>query len=157
MGAAFQIEVEPDGSEDSGPCECCGNVSRRVWGFAFLDGDPFAGYFVHWTLGHVLDRGAIFDLIVGKWGQSATAADRCAVSLTYRITESGAAFMVIDANERDTATSTLVSRALKRTAVVGESIAPKIYAACDAVLMDDDRLPELRDGLGSDESQTSAP
>ena len=27
------LHVEPTGSRDSGPCECCGANTRRVWGF----------------------------------------------------------------------------------------------------------------------------
>ena len=92
-------------------CECCGQNSRTVWGLARRDGGAHAAYFVHWTLGKVPGDGAHFDLIFGRWGDDATQADRYAVSLEYRRTEQGPAFMVIDAPERPIAHSELVGRA----------------------------------------------
>jgi hypothetical protein len=35
-----------------------------------------AAYYVHWALGHVPDRGANIDLIVGEWGEAATRERR---------------------------------------------------------------------------------
>ena len=61
-------EIELSGSHETGVCECCGNRSRCVWGYIYKDGDAAAVYYVHWTLGHILDHGANFDLILGLWG-----------------------------------------------------------------------------------------
>ena len=52
-----------------------------------------AAYFVHWTLGHVPDQGANMDMIIGSWGEGATAKKRIAVSLAYRLTETGPSLM----------------------------------------------------------------
>jgi len=144
--ATSSFEIEPQGS-DTTHCECCGNLSRAAWGLAWLRGSPFATYFVHWTLGHVPEHGANFDLIVGEWGDGTSADDRCAVSLLYRISESGPGFMVINADERNIAKSELVGRALKRDEVVGQPISRDVFALCDALLAQDDRIAEL---LGSD-------
>ena len=70
------LAVEPTGVNDYGPCECCGNNTRSVWGVIHSAEGTVASYFVHWTLSRVADHGANFDLIMGKWGEQATARDR---------------------------------------------------------------------------------
>src|SRR5262245_10798962 len=109
-----QLEVEPDGSADFGPCACCGNNSRRVWGFVRTPTAALACYFVHWTLTRVHDHGANFDLILGRWGEGSSARDRVLVALEYRLLESGPGFMVIDAGTRPAASSDLVGRPRSR-------------------------------------------
>jgi hypothetical protein len=58
--------------------------------------------------------------------------------------ESGPAFMVIDASARDIAKSELVGRAMRRTEVVGQPVAESVFALCDAILVRDGRLGDLR-------------
>jgi hypothetical protein len=140
---SLEFEIEPEGSRETGRCECCGNFSRIVWGLAKRHRHPFAAYGVHWTLGKVPEHGANFDLIIGKWGDRASAVDRCAVSLVYRLASNGPGFMVIDAAGRDIAESELVGRALKREEVIGQPISHDVFALCDAVLAQDDRIAEL--------------
>jgi hypothetical protein len=98
---------------------------------------------VHWTLTRVHDHGAHFDLIIGRWGERTTAADRVLVALEYRVLESGPAFMVIDAASRPAATNELVGRALAREEVIGRPIAAEAFAIVDAVLAQDPRVAEL--------------
>jgi hypothetical protein len=117
------LQVEPTGSKDYGPCECCGNNSRCVWGFVHTPEATIASYFVHWMLNRVGDHGANFDLILGKWGEQSSAADRCLVSLAYRLFEGGPQFMVIDGEDRPAATSDLVGHVLRRSDVVGQPVA----------------------------------
>jgi hypothetical protein len=137
------LEVEKTGEKDHGPCECCGNNSRCVWGFIHTPSATLASYFVHWTLGRVPDHGAKFDLIIGKWGEGAVAADRSLVALEYRLFGTGPEFMVIDAADRDVAASELVGHVLHRSAVIGQPIADQAFAIVDAVLAQDDRVVEL--------------
>src|SRR5262245_55514099 len=92
-----EITIEPTGSKDTGVCDCCGRSSRRVWGLAYSDALCLAAYFVHWTLGHVPDRGANIDLIIGEWGEAATRDRRSALALAYRLMDTGPSIMVIDA------------------------------------------------------------
>lgn len=54
-----------DGEHDS-QCECCGTASRCVWGFVHEGPRTVASYWVHWTLGHLDEHGANFDLAVGE-------------------------------------------------------------------------------------------
>jgi hypothetical protein len=141
-----ELVVEPTGSADFGPCECCGNNSRRVWGFVHTPEASLASYFVHWTLTRVRDHGANFDLIIGRWGEGASAADRQRVALEYRLLESGPAFMVIDSGNRPAASSDLVGRVLARPEVIGQPIAKQAFAIVDAILAQDRRVAELLDG-----------
>src|SRR5690242_2593879 len=93
------ITVEPEGSRDSGPCTCCGNMSRAVWGYLYRAGGPIAAYHVHWTLGRV-DHGANFDLVMGEWGKGAAPKDRAVVAVQFWWAASGPQFRVIDAEGR---------------------------------------------------------
>ena len=136
------LTVFPEESQDFGPCDCCGNVSRKVYGFVNQGEKTIAAYFIHWTLFR-RDHGAHFDLILGKWGEGAEATDRVAVSLEYRCTDKGPEFMVIDAKDRPVAQSDLISRVLDRSEVIGHPIAETTFAVADAALLQDERVREL--------------
>ena len=138
-----QLTIEPVDSSDYGPCPCCGDMSRSVWGYVYSGDDASAAYFVHWTLGQVVKHGAHIDFIVGRWGDGTTASRRSAVSLEYRIGDTGPSVMVIDAHGRNHADGTLAKRILRREDVIGKPLAKKVFALCDAVLLQDERLTEI--------------
>lgn len=135
--------IEPVASKDFGPCPCCGNMSRTVWGYVYGMHDPCAAYFVQWTLGQVPKHGANIDFIIGGWGHDNTAADRSALSLEYHLTENGPGVVVIDAHGRDHADGKLAKRVLGRDDVLGKPIAKDVFALCDAIFALDERLVEL--------------
>jgi hypothetical protein len=137
------VSIEPAASKDFGPCPCCGDMSRCVWGYVWSEYHAYAAYFVHWTPGQVPKHGAHIDLIYGPWGDHSTAEDRTAISLEYRITETGPSVVVIDADGRDHADGTLAKYTLNREDVIGDPIAEEVYEICDIVLRMDDRLAEL--------------
>jgi hypothetical protein len=137
------LTIETSGDKSFGPCDCCGEMTRRVWGFVYEADAALATYFVEWTPGHEASS-ANFDLIIGAWGEGTDKSDRKAVSLEFRRLESGPAFMVIDAKTRPTAKSSLVSDALSRDAVVGTAVASQVYRICDVVYLDEPRLDWLR-------------
>jgi hypothetical protein len=141
-----EISIEPTGSNDTGICDCCGRSSRCVWGCAYGDGRCLAVYYVHWTLGHVPDRGANIDLILGEWGETATAEHRRALALAYRLLDTGPSMMVIDASARPFSRSPLIGSALRRDEVIGSPDAQEAFAIADALLAHDARVAEL---LGS--------
>jgi hypothetical protein len=136
--------VEPTGSNDSGPCSCCGENSRSVWGLIHHEDAGEAAYFVHWTLHHVDLDGAHFDLALGRWGEDSSSKDRFAVSLEFRRTEQGPQFMVIDATDRPIARGELVSRALRRDEVIGTPLAKQVFDIIDAIWLQDQRIEEIR-------------
>jgi hypothetical protein len=102
-----------------------------------------AAYFVQWAVGRVADHGALFDLVLGRWGAGATAADRVLVTLDYRITDTGPAFMVIDSAGRPADDPSMVGRALSRAEVVGQPVAAESFTVADAVLAQDARIAEV--------------
>ena len=138
------INIEQTGSKDTGVCDCCGRSSRCVWGLASAGMQGLAAYYVHWTLGHVLDRGANIDLIVGKWGEGTSSADRSAIALAYRLLETGPSIMTIDAGSRSFSRSSLVGKVLGRNDIVDTPLAQQAFAIADAVLAQDERVAELR-------------
>jgi hypothetical protein len=143
---ARPITIDPTGSNDAGVCACCGRSSRTVWGEVNDSGGCIAVYFVHWTLGHVPDQGANIGLIIGQWGEAASAEHRYAVALAYRLMESGPAMMVVDADTSPVSRSSLVGRALRRHEVIGTPLAQDVFAIADAVLALDHRVAELLGG-----------
>jgi len=144
--AKTTITIEPTGTKDLEVCPCCGNSSRCVWGLVYADGFCFGAYYVYWTLEHVSDRGAHFDMIIGKWGDGTVADDRRALSLEYHLTEVGPSFRVIDAADRSVSQSPLVGRALGRDEVIGTPLALGAFAIVDAILAQDSRVAELLGG-----------
>jgi Transposase IS66 family len=146
LDMATQITIEPTGAKDTGTCDCCGRVSRCVWGLAYAEGRCLAAYYVCWTLGHVPNRGANIDLILGEWGEATTSNDRRALALAYRLMDTGPSMMVIDAQTRPASGSPLVGRALRRDDVIGTASAQEAFAIADAVLAQDERVVELLGG-----------
>jgi hypothetical protein len=127
--------------ESGGHCDCCGNDSRSVWGLVNKGDATVAAYWLHWTVAHLSDPGANLDMVIGRWGDDASAADRVMVSLLYRVQEDGtAAFMVIDAADRPASKSELAETALARTDVVGTPLATQTFAMVDAIFEQDGRF-----------------
>lgn len=137
------MSVEPTEAADFSPCDCCGSTTRRVWGFVYAPDRAVAAYFVQWTVGRVADHGALFDLVLGRWGEGTSAADRVLVTLDYRIIDTGPAFMVIDSEGRPAAGPGMVGRALSRAEVVGRPVAAEAFPVADAVLAQDARIAEI--------------
>lgn len=127
------FDIEEAGTA-GGHCACCGTTTKRVWGFVRRGGEPVGAYFVAWTEGKP-DHGAKFDLILGRWGDSAAKDDRYAVALDFRLIDGTPQFMVVDALGRVTSGSPLVGTALKRSDVIGTPLAPQVFAVVDAVYM----------------------
>ncbi|MDP3369894.1 MAG: hypothetical protein Q8M32_08600 [Brevundimonas sp.] len=123
-------------------CDCCGRATRALNGYASDDLGALATYAVRWTDGHVAENGANFDLIVGEWG-GAPASQRIAVSVQYRILDSGPAFMIIDATDRPISSSPLVGESLTRARVLGTPLAKEVFAVIDAIWLQDERLRDL--------------
>ncbi len=144
MGNEGVLTIETSGEKSFGPCDCCGQMTQRVWGFVYEADAALAAYFVEWTPGHEASS-AIFDLIIGAWGDGTNRVGRKAVSLEFRKLESGPAFMVIDAKTRPTANSALISEALSREGVLGTPVANEVYRVSDAVYLEEPRLAWLRD------------
>ena len=140
-GDEVQIEEE---SIHRSLCECCGGESRTASGLVYDDdGHPTAAYFVHWTLGRVDSHGAMFDLIVGEWGESATSAGRSAVAVAIRIAPEGPSFMIVDATDRPVAESELVGHVLSRGEVVDTPLAQEVFRIVDAIWLHDSRIAEI--------------
>jgi hypothetical protein len=129
------FEIEESGTT-GGHCDCCGSTTKRVWGFVRRAGEPIGAYFVAWTHDKP-DHGAKFDLILGKWGDSASKRDRYSAALDFRLVQGAPQFIVVDAENRATSESPLVGTALKRTEVIGTPIAAQVFAVVDAVYMSD--------------------
>lgn len=137
------LDIELMGSKDFGPCECCGNLSRTIWGLVGTSMQSLAAYYVQWTLNSP-KHGANFDFVIGRWGEKSTAAEREAVSVEYRVLGERTGFMVIDAAFRPIVHNGLASAALSRDEVLASPSSQQIFALVDAVFAKDPRLAEIR-------------
>ncbi len=137
------IRVAPDKSNDSGPCDCCGKMSRTVWGYVHVDGAARAIYYVHWTLGEVPRHGANIDLLLGEWGDGTTPEQRVALSLVYRVGQAGPEFASIDPHGRPHTLTGLAAHLVPGRHVLGNRVGADAYAILHAVLGQDPRVAEL--------------
>ena len=127
--------------ESSGLCECCGSTSRSVWGLVHRGNKAVAAYWMHWTVGHLEENGANLDLVIGEWGDGASAEERAVVALEHRQEADGSpALMVIDSAERPVARSNLAKTALSRADVIGSPLADQVFAITDAIYSQDERF-----------------
>lgn len=134
----FKVETM---SESGGHCDCCGNVSRTVWGTVHDGKATLAAYWMHWTVGHLSEPGANLDLVLGQWGDSATSADRFGVSLVHRQQTNGSpALMVLDAADRPMSKGNLATVFLSRDEVIGTPIAAQVFSLVDAIYEQDGRF-----------------
>jgi len=127
--------------ESGGHCDCCGNESRCVWGMVHDGPATIAAYWMHWTVGHMSDPGANLDLVIGKWGDEASADDRVAVSLIHREMEDGSSsLMVVNAGDRSAGNGGLAGAVLAREDVIGTPVAANVFALVDAIYEQDARF-----------------
>jgi hypothetical protein len=139
---AVTFHITPAGQEASGRCACCGHESRKVWGEVATDDAACAVYFVHWTVGHIRDHGAHFDIILGSWGDDTSPADRTVALLEHRLLDNGPAVMVIDA-KLERGLEGVAANALTRAEVIGTPIADNLFAIYDAIVLQDPRVTAL--------------
>ncbi|WP_235677138.1 hypothetical protein [Rhodopseudomonas palustris] len=133
--------VIPDGDQVTGRCDCCGQISRRVWGTISTADAAVAAYMVWWTVGHIAEHGAEIYLICERWGDGTSVSDRVVVRLHHFI----AARAVGDGagcqprgrprpagGERNA-----------RDDIIGTPRAAEVFALYDAIAQQDARLAEL--------------
>jgi len=137
----MRLEILKGNETEFGPCDCCGNMTRRVWGYVHSQDAALAAYYVEWTPGH---SDANFDLILGKWGDETQSADRVSVAIEFRMIETGPAFQVIDAEQRSYAKSSLVGKALNRESVLDGNLRQHVFDILDLIYLEDPRLDALR-------------
>jgi hypothetical protein len=138
-----ELLVQPDGLHDSGPCACCGNLNRRVWGYIHGEDGAMTLYYVYWTLKGVPKHGARFNLVLGNWGADSHPRDRASVALNFRQHEGQPQFRVIDASPADTGNGQLAAKAMLRNEVIDFPIARYVFDCVDALLAQDPRIKEL--------------
>lgn len=136
------LTIETTGAATPGFCACCGNTNHRVGGLVWRDDEPHAAYFISWTQGHVAEKGALWNIVLGEWGDDTTVADRVAASLHSRH-DDRPGFGVIDAAADAETLKEIAGRMLMRDEVIGKPIATDIFAVCDAILDQDDRVKAM--------------
>jgi hypothetical protein len=142
----LRLEIFPPDHKEFGPCECCGNMTHRVWGWIYSGESARTAYFVEWTP-HTPVIEANFDLIIGRWGDDTYAKDRVSIALEFRKLAAGPAYRVIDACSRPYAKNDLVGKALDREAVLQSASRDEVFACCDVIYQEDPRLEVMRSSV----------
>jgi hypothetical protein len=141
------FQFEERNVTDYGPCECCGDLSLLASGMVRLDDEPYAVHQVHWTTQQVARHGAEFYLILGRWGDGTTAADKFAVALHFFVESDRFGFMVVDADQTPMASHPLVGRALPRESVIDTPLAQEVFKLVDAIWLEDENISEVTNSV----------
>lgn len=136
-------QLDPVDSNDHGPCECCGSMSRMVTGFILDEQGGVAGFAVNWTLGQVPRHGAEFHFILGEWGDEARKEDRFGVAMHFFAAGAHSGYTLVDAAETPLANHPLVGKTKSREEVIGTPLAEKVFEFVDFLCVADGRLEEI--------------
>lgn len=139
------IRIEPGPHKDSGPCPCCGDLTRVVWGYVYREELPRAVYYVRWTLNQA-KHGATWMLSVGDW-KDAENGQRESVGLDCRAPDGKIAFMLVDAEQTPWGNAPGLGVPRKRQEVLGSELAHEVFGIVDECLEQDPRLHEMRHTL----------
>ena len=91
--------------------------------------------------GNLSEPGANLDLVLGRWGDDATADDRFGVALIHRQQAAGSpSLMVVDATDRPMSNGDLARTALAREDVIGAPLATQVFSLVDAIYEQDGRF-----------------
>ena len=88
-------------------------------------------------------HGADFYIILGHWGERASAAERFAVAVHYRADAGATGFMIVDADQTTMSSHPLVGRALSRNEVAGTPLAQEVFDLLDFIWHYDGRISEI--------------
>ena len=132
--------IEPT-DESVGYCACCGNTTRRIWGWLQQHDENAALYYVTWTIGRMTD-GARVQMIIGPWGDQTSANDRNAIFIDYFADEPPGTFTIIDADESLT---DVAKHSLRRVDVIGTPLAQLCFDLLDSIWLQDTRMQEVWD------------
>ena len=137
------MRIVPLRESSHGPCPCCGDTARTVWGEVRVRGGMRAIYYVRWSPEH-LDEHAVWLLYIGPWGRATAAPDRVAVALHCRSHRGRPAYAVVDALHTPWGESAgRLGQPLRRAEVIGQPVAQEAFAIVGQVLSQDARVARL--------------
>jgi hypothetical protein len=96
----------------------------------------------------VLKHGAEFYIVLGKFGEGTTAADKFAVALHFFVEPDRCGFAVVDAEKTSISSHPIIRRALSRADVIDTPLAQEVFDLVDAIWFEDENIAEVRDSSG---------
>ena len=141
-GSVKGLEIDPSESADLGPCPCCGNMGRSVWGYVSRDKNARAVYYARWIDKH-LDRGVQIIVSIGFWGESSKSDMRRQVAVECRMGEGRPNFMIVDAASMPWGDKELLGKGLNRQDVMESQLKDEIFTIVDQVTFEDWRIKEF--------------
>lgn len=147
---SYELEVEPTSESVSGKCDCCGSLTRTIFGYVhYRDAATVSAYCVRWTVGNP-DHDPWFLFSLGPWGEGTSAANRCSIAAVFGSRDDQPSFMIVDAEKLEWRDESLVGRRLKREEVIGQPVAKSVFRLLDAVWLGDPRVVEMAKMYESD-------
>ncbi|MBL8567912.1 MAG: hypothetical protein JNK84_02395 [Phreatobacter sp.] len=139
MRKLTRITAYPQG-QSTYDCECCGRLSRTIWGEVHDVAGDAVVYYCQWTV-EGPEHDANVDLILGPWGDGTTPDDRALISMAFRRSEGS--FMVIDVASRHAKVAGACRKGLARDDVIGTCLAQAAFTTVDVIWHDDWRIADL--------------
>lgn len=136
------LRLEAGERAESGPCECCGNMTQTIWGYIFEDRAPAAVYYARWTKGKP-DDDAIIAISIGEWGSHSRPQDRNCVAMRCKLVSGQPQFMIIDAATTPWQSAEVLGVMLSRDQVLSSDISQRAYSMIDCVVEEDLRFSEF--------------
>jgi len=134
-----RIGIEP-GKESR--TEAADGTWCTLWGYIFAGDGARGVYYVRWndTSLNLVE----FVLSIGEWGDDTGPDERICVSALGRKHDGRLAFMLVDAAESSFADQEFLGAMRPASAVRGTELAREVFAILDQILIDDERVAELR-------------
>jgi hypothetical protein len=119
-------------------CADCGRDTRRIHGFVYEDGVPFAVYHADLPEGHEHDR-ALFLVSIGDWGVEADSAarERATIWVQRRPDELQMSF---DDPDPDAVITPELGRMISRAEALGSPLRSRYLEVCNLIAAKDARV-----------------
>lgn len=137
MITSIRVEPANDSRHDAAD-----GAWRTVWGYVFSENGPRAVYYVRWN--DTALREAEFVVSVGEWGEGSGPHERSCTVLVGQKYEGRLALMLVDAAFSSFADQSFLGAMKGAEEVRGSELAREVFRILDEVLVQDERVAQLR-------------
>ncbi len=135
---ADNYTIEFMGKNDSNPCECCGEITTRIWGRAFLENSEVALYYVCWIKNEYEQKGATYNIIYRNYDKE--SRQDAMIALSCEKNNEGSVFTILDAQKNNLINTAQKLIKLDCDEILGMPFEEKLWALVDAIFLNDNRI-----------------
>lgn len=129
------VTAEPEGTEDTALCECCGRAMHDGYGVLRSGTDDLADYWYRWSDGHE----SRFHLAISACDSDGNPRGGLAV-LSARLEGENLVYTVLEPQESPWPGSPVFGPVLTREQALSGAIVPGLFALVDAIVAKEERL-----------------